>query len=264
MSLFKKFTDIGALFAAFSAFMYALCEFMDYSPKDEVSMIEKLKLFLEGDNVRDYSLFIPLIFLFLLSGAVSLIFNKYPFVGFAISLVPLTHVIFMFKEGRIYERPMLYIVLAVLHSVGALAECIRRDCDGGGRRASIAASLCALVCTALCVYIYALGINAPAQTTPEMSYFERTLVYNVLGCDDLTPYLISASFLAATVVLSFILRDIFFIDAALALIPCVYICYMWNVGRLPAHGELIATLGVVYFLARAAVMISCRPRAEKN
>ena len=169
----------------------------------------------------------------------------------------------MFKAGRIYERPMLYIVLAVLHCAGTLAECIRRDRESGGRRASIASSLCGLLCAALCVYIYVFATNAPTQPTPEMSFFERTLIYNALGCDDLSPYVISASLLGATVILSFILRDIYFIDAALAAIPCAYVLYEWNVDGLPAHGALIATLGAVYFISRAAVMLSCRPRVKR-
>lgn len=259
MSYIKRFADCCAGFALFSAVLYLFCQFMAYSPREEVSLLEKIKLFFSTEPRLAYYLYIPLIGLLAVSLAVSLMFHRFPAVCFAVSVLPMLRIIFMYASHKLYERPMLYVILAGLHMGGCLAECIRRDKESRGRRGAFACDLCGLLGVGFCCYILWLTPHLSQISPSDMNFFEKTIFYYREDAD-LTLFKITAILYAVLILIRLLLRDLYYLDAILALIPLGYTIYLWHGQYIPFHGSVLITLAVIYFSARLAVMLTCPPK----
>ena len=262
MNYFKRFGDFCAGFAAFSAVIYLFREFMAYTTEEELGLLGKLKSFLSFEPRKDYRFFLPLIGLFLLSLIISLLFKKHPYVSFAVSVLPLLRVISMFVSEKLYERPMLYVILGAIHVAACLWECVRLDRARSGRRAALAADLCGLVGLGLCLYTLRQTRVVTEMESVDLSFFERK-IYTGLEGADLTVFWVTAALFGVTVLLRWIWRDLYYLDALLSLPLPVYTIYLWEAGKIPFHGSMLCTICVVYALARVAVMLSCKPKLPR-
>ena len=260
MSYFKRFTDCCAGFALFSALMYLFTQFMAYTPKEEVSSLEKLKLFFSDAPTKDYKYYLPLIGLMALSLLVSLIFHRLPQVTFAVSLLPMLRLVSMYHSEKVYERPMLYFILGGLHIVGCLGECVRRDRIDRHRRSAFAVDLAGLLTAGFCLYLYRVAPTIATGDPYELSFFERKIYYGMADAPVLTFLWVTALLFAVLVLLRWLLRDLYYLDALLAIGPACYLIYLWYADRIPFHGDCIVTLAVIYAVARIIVMISCKPK----
>lgn len=267
MSAIKKFSVFCGGFAAFSAAIYLFGQFMSYDPRveEELSILDRFKMFLSREPVKDYYLYLMLLGLLLLTLALSLIFRKHPWIGFAASILPLLRLMSMFSSEKLYERPMLYVLLCVVQSAGLLYECIRMDRADGKRRAAFGTDLVALIGILLCFYTVAqaeIVATLDPSTLPDLSFFQQKLYFHLEDAD-LSVFYRPAIALGATLILRWILRDVYFLDAVLAVVPAVYSIWLFNTEAFPFHGILFVTLTVIYAIARIAIAISCPPKGFK-
>ena len=261
MSNFKRFTDICAGFAAFTAAMFVFCGYMGYDFKEIESMKEKIKLFLEPE--LGYSFFIPLILLFLFSCLFSLIFTRVPYLTVAVSVLPLSYTFVLFTDGRIKEYPMLYIILGSIHVLGCLLECIRMDKEDRGCRAALGIDLIALMAVLLVVYLYRTAGKLDAVEPEKMNLIQRKL-YEIKDGLDLSVFRSTAIMLAISALLRVIWRDLYYIDAAISIFPLIITIFKLTTGKVPVFGAALMALIVVYTVGRVTVMIFCKPKLSKE
>ena len=259
MTYFKRFTDFCAGFAAFSAGMYLFREFMEYTPKETVPLLEKLKLFLSNEPRKDYNIYVGLVGLLLLSLIVSLALHRFPYVAFAVSVLPMLRIMSMFCADTLYERPMLYFVLGGLHTLGCLAECVRRDREDRYRRSALAADLCGLVGVGVCIRILRAAPTVTDIPYGELSFFEKRMYFSAAEAD-LSVFRTLCVLLAFSVLLRWLLRDLYYLDAALSLVPFGYTLYHFYAKHIPFHGGMLLMLATLYALARIVIMLSCKPK----
>ena len=334
MNKVKRFTDFFAGFAAFSAFMYVFCEYMEYDFREIESLTDKLKYFLSTEPRLDYFNYVPLIVLFTFACAFSVLLNKYPQLTLAAASLPLIYSVALFTQEKIYERPMLYILPALIQMSGCLYECIRKDREDRGRRAAFAVDLLGLT-----VSVFSLYVIYIANRSEKLEAFENSLLFFTVGAllfglslikrlpniissepffpsiegisgldsfvkspgrslsllkdhissmgetlikeipfiqngfmeqqitalmktetPDLKAFKMAAVIFTVLAVIRLIHRDIYYIDAFLSLFPPIIFIYMWNANKIPVLGEILAFMSVIYFIARVAVMIFCKPR----
>lgn len=261
MSNFKRFTDICAGFAAFSAAMYVFCRYMGYDFKEIESMKEKIKFFLEPE--LGYSFFIPLILLFLFSCIFSLIFTRLPYLTVAVSVLPLAYTLIMFADNRIKEFPMLYLVLGFIHVFGCLIECIRMDKADRGCRAAIGIDLVALMTVIFVLYVYRTAGKLDGIEPEKMNLIQEKL-FEIKDGLDLSTFKSTAIMIAIPPILRIIWRDLYYLDAAISLIPLIVTLRRFGAQRFPVFGEALMAFIFVYTVGRIMIMIFCKPKQRKE
>ena len=261
MSNFKRFTDICAGFAAFVAAMFVFCGYMGYDFKEIESMKEKIKLFLEPE--RGYSFFIPLVLLFLFSCVFSLVFTKLPYLTVAVSVLPLSYAFIMLTDGRITEYPWLYIILGFLHVFGCLFECIRMDKADRGCRAALGLDLIAFLTVALVIYLYRTFGKLEAVEPEKMNLIQRKL-YEVKDTINLSVFGSTAIMIAIPALLRIIWRDLYYIDAAISVVPLIITLARFGKEKIPIFGTALIVLMAIYTVGRITVMIFCKPKQSAD
>ena len=265
MGQFKRFGDFCAAFGSFAAFMYLFRQYMGYNFKEIEGIFEKLKFFLSDQPTKEYRFIFGLFLSFLISFVISCAFHKLPFVALGASVLPLAMTVIMFDGEYIYERPMVFVVMSVIHVVGCLFECIRRDRADRGRRAALGLDILGLLSAAFCGYVLHISKEIEALELPEANVIESTLYYAVTRLEaDLSFLKYFAVALCVSVAVSLILRDIYYIDAAVSTALAVFTVYKWSLGEISVFGSALCAIAVSYAIGRVAVMLTCRSKyAEK-
>ncbi len=257
MNYFKRFSDFCAGFSAFCAAVYVFGQFMTYNPADAEGIIEKLKLFLSKENAKDYREYVILIILLIGSVIVGCIFEKLPYIGTAISLLPMLQTILMFSEGKLYDRPMLYIVLGLIHVSGSIVYALSLDKADGKKRAFYCTNICGICASALGFLVYRrageLASIAEADAT-ELGTRDYAIY---LGTEeDIQGLILKISIMILCgIALSVILRDIYFIDAFTAAVPLCYTVYLIFSEKLNLFSQAILAIVSFYFFCRVLIMI---------
>ena len=263
MKYCKRVTDFFAGFTAFSAIMYLFCEYMKYNFNDIESTTDKLKHFFSHEPTKDYRFYLSLIALLILSCVVSIVFDKFPVVTLAVSALPMIQIIAMFDADKIYDRPMLYILPTAIHMGGCLFECIRRDRIDRKRRAAIATDLLALTVILFCIYVFHIVKTLPELEFKDLNFFEHSLYY-IYKDIDLTVFKNVAICYAVLAVIRLILRDLYYVDAILSVIPFVLIMRAWYTEGIPVFATSLVMLSVTYMIARFSIMLFCKPKCLKD
>ncbi len=263
---FKRFGDFCAGFSIFAALLFLFRQFMIFRPaaEDAEGMGAKLILFFSEKAPREYRLYVILIALLLLSLTLSALLKKLPSVTFAVSLLPLCFTVFLFAGGRLYERPAVYLILAILHTASQLFACIDSDRQDRGRRAAFGTDLASLFLTALCVGILLRAPFVTRHVWSELSLFEKQMYDPLLRGDSLWVFGACALAYAILALLRFLWRDLYFLDAALSFLPAIALVYWWCAEKIPFHGALLATLSVLCFLSRLGIMLLCKPKIPND
>lgn len=267
MGYVKRFGDFCAAFAAFSAFMYLFCQYMAMDFKELEGFSEKIKFFFSNEPRRDYRSYLALLVLILLSFAVSVIFHKLPALTLGTASLPMILAVVMFDGEKLYERPMLYFVLLSVHFGGCLFECLRRDRQDRHRRSAIATDILGLCIMGFCLYILYISKDIVNIDFKDINIVERTLYSAVVYFDaDLSWFRSIAIFFGAIVFLRIVLRDLYYIDAFLSLIPLGAAIWLWHTDGIPVFGSVVAVLTLLYAIARISVMLFCKPKciSEKD
>ncbi len=264
MSYFKKFADFCSGFACFTALIYLFRQYMVFEPDTEeaVGMLEKLKLFVSKTEKYDNRLLLTLALLFALSVLAGRIFSRrLCFVPVIAALVPLLLAVDMIEAERIREYPMMYVFFGGLAVVAGMYECVRMDRADGKRRAAWARSL-----TCASVALFCFGIYKRADEVLRLSFtgglepWEREFI--LAGEMDIKLFATVGAVYLVLLVIGLLLTDIYFIDAALAVVPAVWLIYLWNAQKLTAHAHLFVTLGVAYAAVCTIAAFSGRARLK--
>ncbi|MBO5416663.1 MAG: hypothetical protein J6A83_08560 [Clostridia bacterium] len=265
MSYFKRFTDFCAGFTAFHAIIYIIGQFMSFRPAgDVVGILDKLKLFLAKDHPKSHREYIILIALLILSVIVGRIFEKLPYVSMLFSLLPMMKIILMFCDDKLRDRPMLYIILGVLHVAGNVVHAAVLDRADGKRRAFVSTNLFGVAAFSL-----GLALKMRAEKLALLGEEARVelgaLDLKILDGVESGIYEVVFKlglFVLISVVVSLILRDIYFIDAILAIFPLALTVYMLNADKLTAFPAIILAVVFLYFAFRVLVLVA-EPMAKK-
>ena len=261
MSYVKRFGDFCAAFAAFSAAMYLFCQYMATDFKEIESIVEKLKYFFSNEPRKDYRSYLALLVLILLSFAVSVIFHKLPALTLAVSALPMSMLVTMFDSERVYERPMLFFVLLFVHMAGCLFECVRRDREDIHRRAAIATDLLGVSIIVFCLYVLYISKDIESVDFKTINLIERNLYSAVVYFEaDLSWFKYIPVGFGVMIALRLILRDIYYLDAFISLVPLGTMIYLWNTEKIPVFGSTLTVLIFCYTVARITVMLFCKPK----
>ena len=258
MAYFKRFTNFCGGFVAFMAILHLIAEYMSFKLTDDEMALGKTKVFFNAERPEAYRGYVIMIALFALSIIVGRVFERLPYVTLAVSLLPLYQTVNLFAGGKFERFSTLYLLLAVLHTVGSIAHALVLDKADGKRRGFITAAVLGTILSAAGVWVWRRASDLLAYEDPlaleGLSKFELDLaVAAELGAHELI--LDIAIMIAISVVISLILRDIYFVDAILAVVPLVYAVNKVLVkGQLEIFRELTLILCTLYFVVRVALV----------
>lgn len=269
MNYFKRFSDFCAIFAIFAATIYTLRKFMSFNPANAEGMKEKLKLFFSKDYVRDYRAYLLLVILLAVSVTVGILLERFPYVGFAASLAPMLQILLMLGNGKLYESPMLYVILGIAHVMGSIVHALYLDRADGKRRAFICVNLGGITLSAFGLWVWRiaeqlalLGAIPDEESIAELGAFDSAIL---LGIESGAPSLIIniTAMIFVGVAISLLLRDIYFIDAIIAAIPFGYSVYLVAAEKLLLFPLPIILITLIYLIFRLLVLV-CEPMSKKT
>ena len=264
MNYFKRFSDFCAVFAISAAAIYTLRKFMSFNPADAEGMVEKLKLFFSKDYYRDYRSYIVLITLLTVSLVVGAVLERFPYVGFALSLAPMLQILLMFGDGKLYERPMLYVILGIAHVLGNIVHSLYLDRADGKRRAFICVNLGGITLSALGLWVWNRAKELSLldeEAAAELGTWDSAILAGVEdGAQSITLKL--SLMILVGIAISIILRDVYFIDAAVAVIPFVYSAHLVATEKLRLFPLAIIFITLFYLIFRLLIL-RCEPMSKK-
>lgn len=281
MSYFKKFTDFCAGVAAFVASLFFIRKYMVFKPEEppEVSyapteavteatenateLVEqvtekfpsKLEQFLEPTEAVDYSLLLPLIFLLLLSALLGRVFKRLPYVSFAISLLPALLIAYMFECDMLFEQQGMFLILGALHVIGNLVECILRDREDGRHRLSVAAKISSAAGAFACFFSMYIGAQTLSEEKLEkIGHIRRRIMFDMTEADVELLTKLGWMFVILFAV-SILLYNVYFIDAALSLIPAGFVIYQVFGKFLTLAPAAFAALAIICAVSHLLLMV---------
>ncbi len=268
MKYLKRFTDFCGGFAAFSAIIYFIGQFLGYKPESTDGMLEKLKSFISRENTKNFKAYIIMIGLLVISVVVSRIFERLPFVGLSVSFMPLLWTVFMLASNWLYERPMLYVALAILHTVGNIIYAVSLDREDGKRRGFLCVNVAGGIFGVLCLFVWRRSQKLAAITMTDEE-FEKlsdidTEIFEGIEGESASLLLIIGIALLVTVLVSVILRDLYYIDVILCAIPFVYSVKVFFFEELTVFGGMVFAATAMYFIFRVMILLSEPMRADKK
>ena len=271
MKYLKRFTDFCGGFAAVCAAIYAMGQFIMYTPADNIGTVEKVKHFFFGNYTRNFNAYVVMIALLAVSVTVGVIFERFPFVSLSVSIFPLLWIMFMLASGWLYERPMLFVGLSIVHTAGSVLYALSLDKEDGKRRAFLCVNAFGGIIGALCLVVWR-KCNEMANMTftddevRELSDIDAE-IYEGLEGDSAKLLLIIGAIILATVLVSVLLRDLYYIDVILCSVPLVYSIKVFFTETLTVFGGLVFAASVVYFVFRVLIMLSepmRKPKVKKE
>ena len=263
---FKKFTDFCGGFALFCALLFLFREYMSFVPKTDelLSVKEKLLMFFSKEPIRDYFLYLPLVAFLLLSLLLSITLKKAPHIGFGASLLPLCYAFLLLTQHKLYEHPMVYLILSLLHTAGNLYACIEADRLDRKRRSAFAVDLAFMGTAGFCIVILRKASVIDTLDWGELSFFEQLMQTSTLRDAPTTVFVVTATVYSLLALLRLLWRDLYFLDASLALLATAYLFYAWYAEQIPFHGTLLVFLAVLCAAARLTVMLFCKPKTPPS
>ena len=271
MKYLKRFTDFCGGFAAFCAIIYSMGQFIMYNPSVEMGTVEKVKHFFFGDYSRNFNAYVVMIALLFASVAIGTIFERFPFVSLSLSALPFLWISFMLASGWLYERAMLYVVLSLVHMSGSIIYALMLDKVDGKRRAYWCVNSFGALIGGLCLAIWKKSeiIRATTFTDEELKELSDidSEIFMGLEGDSARILLVVGAMLLVGVLVSLILRDVYYIDVILCAVPCVYSLKAFFAEKLTMFGGVVFFAVTVCFAFRILVMISepmRKPKVKKE
>lgn len=264
MNYFKKFSDFCAVFAISAAAVYTLRKFMSFNPADTEGITEKLKLFFSKDYFRDYRAYLVLIMLLTASLIVGVVLERFPYVGFTLSLVPMLQILLMFGDGKLYERPMLYVILGITHVLGNIVHSLYLDRADGKRRGFICVNLAGISLSTLGFWVWRRAGQLSLLDEEAAAELGSRDAAILLGVEDGAQSIILklSIIILISVVISIVLRDVYFIDAIIAAIPFAYSAHLVAREKLHLFPLAIIFITFSYLIFRLLILI-CEPMSKK-
>ncbi len=259
MNYFKKFTDFCGGFLAFTAIMYLIKEFSAFAKGEEMKTLEKLKLFFDPREVNDYRGFLILILLLAVSVVAGRVFHRLPYISFAVSLFPFFQAINLYSTDKISndEYPMLYLIFASLHTLGSIIHAVYLDGLDGKRRGFMCANVCGGAIALFGTWLWFFAKKTAAYADPfAMDIGKLEMRISAAAKEGFQRLILDiALMVAVSVLVSILLRDVYFIDAILALFPFAYTVRVVLIkDALPLFGELMLGLSLLYLVSRVLLV----------
>ena len=249
MSNFRKFAQFCAGIAAFSAIMYVFRQFRSYDPEDIESKKEKLKLFFSNEMSKDYRPLTLLAILFVLAILIEIILKRFPQICIFSSSIPLLFALSLYNGDRLFERPMLYVLLGGILVIGDIYDTVSACKADGKERMLVLSNVSALLVCAACLFIRWRAHECGLVPIEKLSFFDKQLYLFAMD-HDASLFTIIAIMTAITIAVSLILRGVYFIDLAITLVPFFYIVYKLATNELGPHGDIVAAAMTVCLAAR--------------
>jgi len=262
MSSFKKFCDFCGGIALFVSVFFVFREFMSFSVEDDPTLREKWTFFLT-ETERDVRPFLGLVGLLALSLLVGILCRRLPFVGFAFATLPFLQALSMLRDGYLYERPMLYLLLGALPIVGNLFDALHRDSLNGRHRAFLLGNVSSLLVLGFCLLIlWRLDVVKDATDVHGLRRFDQT-VFASLEHDlaFLKQYAVLYGIGIAT---SLLFCGAYWIDLIFAALPLTLALPRQIMGTLGPHSELLLSLMILCLICRLALMVAGTPWRSKK
>ena len=271
MKYLKRFTDFCGGFAAFCAIIYSMTQFIMYNPSEEMGTLEKVKHFFFGNYSKNFNAYVVMIALLIASVVIGTIFERFPFVSLSVSSIPFLWILFMFVSGWLYDRPMLYIVLSIVHMSGSVIYALMLDKVDGKRRAYWCVNSLGALVGALCLAIWKKSevirdVKFTEDELRELSDIDSELFMGLEGDSARILFVIGVMLLVGVVV-SLLLRDVYYIDVILCAVPCIYSLRAFFSEELTMFGGVAFSAVAVCFIFRVLVMISepmRKPKVKKE
>lgn len=239
---------------------------MSYNPGADADMKQKIKQFLDPTHTKDHRAYVILLILLVLSIFLGRILERIPYVCTAISLLPMTQMMIMYGSKRLYEQPELCIFLAFLHVIGTVIGSVGIDRVDNKRRAFVSANVSGLTISLLGISVWRKAgelVEIDPEAALKLSYTEKAI--RAGAAEGMEKILIKLSLIIlVTVVISLILRDIYFIDVIAAAIPFIYTLYLFTTGKLTLFPDAAFMLTLLYLVIRIIVMLSEPMRKKKK
>lgn len=258
MRYFKRFGDFCSGFSCFAALIWLFTEFMSSTFEEELAFKDKFKVFLEHNGNVERKLMLVLAAMLVISVIASVVFKRLPYVTLLFSVPTLMLSVDMVRDGYIEKYPMMYVLFCGVSVLSGVWECIAMDRCDGGHRAAYAGDVAALVASASAFFIWKRSefLSCPDLFyVVELNHFDLE-IYGNLERMDMKIFLIFACAFVGLALVSLLLKDIYFIDAILSVVPFVATAYMWSAGKLTAHSELLVTAAAVCFAVRLISALS--------
>ena len=263
MSYFKRFTDFCAGFAVFGALLHLIRNFVTFMKDEEISTLKKLKEFLGRENADCYRAYAIIAIVLTASLFIGILLKKFPFVALATSSLATVVIVDLFVGSIISERPMFYVALTIIHTIGCLFECVMCDREKRLKRLNctfIAGVITTFASGALCLFtayrlseMKKLFKTADLETfnVAELSFFDMEIFNLVKDASakgkDADPdqlILLAVMFIVVLIVTMFI-GEIFFVDLTFSLIPLVSVIYSYNSSAFLPQSDMIVTLALI-------------------
>ena len=253
MTYFKKFGDFCSGFAAFTALIYLFRRFMSYDFGEEpLGMLEKIKMFFDKMQNINYHLLLILALTFVVSVIAGRVLARLPYVTVLFCLPPLLVTVYMLRASLIEEYPMLYAIFGIIALVSAVVDCLFADRRDGKHRCAYAADAVSLAFVGFCLFVARRYRQLSLLTEDEVRLL-GPFDTEILQCGAETGmkifYVLAVAYVVLTVI-SLLLTDVYFIDAALALVPVVFLIYYWGADKIAVHPEVVVTFALAVLLAR--------------
>lgn len=257
MNYFKRFTNFCGGFVAFAAILHLIGEYMSFKLPEDAEM-SKIRTFLSAERPEEYRGYVIMIALFVLSAALGRIFERLPYVTLAVSLLPLYQTVNLFSLGKIEKFPILYLLLAILHTVGSIVHALVLDRCDGKRRGFICATELGLAMAAAGAWLYRKACELSVYEDPEtVEGLSKTEIRIATAAHEDFQNLIMniAVMIAVSVFVSLILRDIYFIDAIISAVLLFAVSKVVIGGHVLVFAELTLILCALYFGTRVALLV---------
>jgi hypothetical protein len=177
----------------------------------------------------------------------------------------------MFASGWLYERPMLYVALGFIHMAGSIIYAVSLDKDDAKRRAFWCVNAVGTLVGTLCIVVWRKSsILENAKFTDdqirELSDIDAE-IFNGLESDSAKVLLVIGVMMLVTVLVSVVMRDLYYIDVILCAVPCIYSLWAFFTEVLTVFGGVVFTAVAAYFVMRIFIMISepmRKPKVKKE
>lgn len=256
MKYLKRFADVLSGIAVLQTIIYLIGKFSTYRVARGEPLFDRLKAFFAPKATGEYRVYLILGILFLLSIIVGRIFERFPSITMAASLLPFIYTFVLFGRNRLTARPMLYIIIASIVLAANILSAIAADRADGKRRAYRCTNVCGLMIIALTVWIEKNAPTYRGMTFEDIAELDRLhieLARCFINEDEAFIYKI-ALLTAISLAASLLLRDIYFIDAIIALPPCIYSIYCIAADEVTTFMAIVPALPVAYFIFKLIVL----------
>ena len=276
MSYFKKFTDTIGIVGVFSAGVHLVSKYMSYSEtliEEGSSKLERFFSRISGMENRHYLFFVMMFFASLV---LCRLFHKLPAVCAVVSFLPLLRVMDMIWGKNISSQPMLYLAVASLFFFGNVYECVWSDREGlphgcrtvgrtfigGGIFGALATASSAAGIYFIQRYVDVYETFCHGELSDEVyriydDYrFFGVDLFSMFEDEDVEALTVLTVLLVLSLLLSLVFRGVYFLNAAFAAVPFVYMLYVWNKGVMIPNAMAVVLFSCAYFVLMLVAFIS--------